>query len=260
VSFTPDGQNPYAPPAVSIDTRRSEAPLPDGVRRFRLDPPRYDRFQWKTALFLIVPAFVVIALYVAIMAAVTSIVPVATLGALAMAWVVLARVVRIRMARKSALETYELLVSDRAARRNLSGQMSAEILRPEVTRIVEVPTGLWLTCEEPPRSLFVANAIDRYDEARVLFSTWRPIERLGTFALLGVARREGRKQGLCDGSIALAADRSLQMDLTMLRSVSQTPGLSEPPSRFALYARLMVIWFALIFVFLALWQFLSPSR
>lgn len=240
-----------------MDTRRSEAPLPDGVRRFRLDPERYDRFQWRVALHFLFPAFVSIALFVLLMAALTTLRPLITLSVLAMAWLTIARVVRIRMARKPNLETYELLVSENAARRNLAGQVSAEILRPELAHAIEVPTGLWLLCKTPPRSLFVANAIDHYDVARTIFSKWKPIETVGAFSLLGVARREGKRQGPRD-AFALA-DASLLTELAMLQSLSQTPGLMQPPSRFALYARLLVVWFALLFVFLAFWQFLSPG-
>jgi hypothetical protein len=130
-----------------------------------------------------------------------------------------------------------------------------------VTRIAQVPTGLWIICEAPPRSLFVASACEGFDEARAIFATWRPIETVRGFSAWNLARRNARKQGPRDESFAtaLAQDPSLEMDLTMLRSVSQTPGLERPPSRAQATLRLAVIWFGLVFMFLAIWQFLSPN-
>ena len=257
-----DEPNPYAPPAVTMDTRQSDAPLPSGVRRFRLNPARFDRFArivFVQLLVLSLPLFAVLFLLLAL--AGISPTTIATFAVVSYAWLIVARIVRVRLVRRSHLESYELLVSDRAARRNLAGWVSAEILRPEVSRIAEVPTGLWLICETPPRSLFVASALESFDDARAAFSAWRPIETVGGFNAWNLARRNARKQGARDESFgtALTKDPSLEMDLTMLRSVSQTPGLAHPPSRAQALLRVSVIWFALVFAFLALWQFLAPS-
>lgn len=263
MSFAPDGQNPYAPPAVSIDTHRPENPLPDGVRRFRLDPPRYDKFQRIVLVQLMVftlPVLVPLFVLIGILAH-TSLTSAVVISVLTFGWIAIARLVRIRFARKANLETYELLLSDRAARRNLSGFVCAEILKPEVTKIYEVATGLWLTCENPPQSLFIASAIDDYVSAYTTFSTWAPIEKMRGAKAWTFARKQARRQGARDLTMgtALATDPSLARELTMLRTLSTTAGLEKPRSRWAPLWRAIVIWFALIFVFLAIWQFLSPS-
>jgi hypothetical protein len=246
-----------------MDTRRSEAPLPDGVRRFRLDPPRYDRFQrivlvqlLAMTLPLFVPLFVVLAIFAHTSTKSTVAIALVTFG-----WIVVARLVRIRFARKANLDTYELLLSDRAARRNLSGFVSAEILRPEVTSIYEVPTGLWLTCESPPCSLFIASALEGYADAYATFSKWGQIKKLRAFAAWSRARKEARRQGPRDITMgtALASDQTLLQELTMLRSISTTAGLERPPSRWTPILRAIGIWFALMIAFLAIWQFLAPN-
>lgn len=252
--------NPYAPPAVTIDARASDLPLPSGVRRFRLDPARYDRFHRIVTVQMIVivmPIFTLLLAFLVLLSAVPLTYAVLA-DVLLFAWIVVARTIRIRMARKSDLETYELLVSERVARRNLGGLQSAEILRPEVARVTEVPTGLWIHCDVPPRSLFVVSAVDDYAAARDKFSTWAPIHTRTGLSAWPMAWREGKQQGLRDETFqtALAVDPSLGMELEMVRSASRTEG-TRPPSRQAALLRVAVIWFALVFVFLVIWQFLS---
>jgi hypothetical protein len=247
-----------------MDTRRSEAPLPDGVRRFRLDPPRYDKFQRIIFVQLLVVTLPILVPLYAFLALAThmSTTNVIVLGVMTAGWIVVARLVRIRFARKTNIDTYELLVSERAARRNLSGFVSAEFLRPELAKIYEVATGIWLTSESPPHSLFIASAVDKYGDAYATFSGWGEIEKLSGFTAWSFARKQARRQGLRDLTMgtALASDATLVQELTMLRSVSTTRGLEQPRSRWTPVFRAVGIWFALVFVFLAIWQFLSPSR
>jgi hypothetical protein len=246
-----------------MDTRRSEAPLPDGVRRFRLDPPRYDKFQRIVLVQLLVLTLPVLVPVFAFLTAFThmSATNVIVLGAMTAGWIVIARLVRIRFARKTNIDTYELLVSERTARRNLSGFVSAEFLRPELTKIYEVPTGLWLTSESPPHSLFIASAVDHYAEAHATFSSWGKIEKLRGVRAWSFARKQARRQGARDLTMgtALASDPTLVQELTMLRSISTTAGLEQPRSRWAPVLRAVGIWFALVILFLAVWQFLSPT-
>ena len=255
--------NPYAPPAVTIDTRASDLPLPSGVRRFRLDPARYDRFQRVVMVQMLVIAMAVFNLFVALLVWLLrvswSYVVLAEI--LLFAWILVARTIRIRLARKNNLDTYELLVSDRVVRRNLGGWQSAEILRPEIARITEVRTGLWIRCNVPPRSLFVASAIDDYAAAREKFSTWAPIKTMSGFSAWRMARSEGKRQGLRDETFqtALAVDPSLAIELEMVRSASTTPEGTKSPSSQAAWVRLLVVWFALVFVFLVIWQFLTAK-
>lgn len=258
--------NPYAPPAVTIDARASDVPLPSGVRRFRLDPWRYDRFNLIVTVQLLAIVMPIFAIVLAFNVWLFGMPPsYAVLAAvLLFAWIVVARTIRLRMARKSNLETYELLVSERAARRNLGGWTSAEILRPEVTRITEVRTGLWIHCNFPARSLFVASAVADYATAREMFAKWAPwgpIETKTGFSAWRMARREGKRQGLREETFqtALAVDPSLAMELEMVRAAGTTPEGTKSLSRRATLMRVVVIWFALLFLFLAVWQFLAPG-
>lgn len=254
--------NPYAPPAVAIDVRVSEAPLPPGVRRFRLDPARFDRFNRVITLQLASIAIPILAVWCGFMGWATGLSPsyLGLLLVLAIAWIFVARTVRVRMSRKSNLASYELLVSDRVARRNLAGWVSAEVLRPEVTEIVEVPTGLWLRCAQPPRALFVAKAIDGYEDARAILTSWAPVRVDGGFSAWRMTRTEGRNQRPRNEALGiLATDRSMVEELETVRNASRTATLEKPPSRAATYGRLAVVWFALVLVFLGLWQFFAPS-
>lgn len=262
--------NPYAPPAVTFDTRASDAPLPPGVARFRLDPERFDRFQRIVLVQLLAMMVVGWGLAFAPIFYLSRKYPmvpwptnyIALFAVLSFAWVIVARTVRVRMERKVNLDTYELLVSERAARRNLGGWTSAEILRPEVTSILEVPTGLWIRCTQPPRSLFVANAVDDYAHARRMFEAWAPIEPRRGFSAWTLGRREGRRQGPRSETYgtALAADPSLGLELETLRSASSTvEGSGTVLSRGAAFARLAVVWFVVVMTFLAVWQYLSPT-
>ncbi len=257
--------NPYAPPAVTIETRVSEPPLPPGVRRFTLNPRSFDGFQARVLvqLLLVLLPIVAGAMLVLFFIAKLPLDKVTLVFGLTIAWVALARIVRVRMARRSNLESYELLVSENAARRNLAGRVSAEILRPEVEDIVEVTTGLWIRCQNPPRALFVANAVSDWNEARTLFATWKSIRKIGGLAAWSFARREGKKQGLRDepdsSVLGDAPSPAHGAELAVLRSASRTTGLAAPPSRSAALVRIVVVWFGLIFFFLALWQCVTPA-
>lgn len=255
--------NPYAPPAVTIDARAADLPLPSGVRRFRLDPARYDRFQRTVMVQLLVIALLIFAPFLTLNVWLFRLPPSYAVLAcvLLSAWILVARTIRIRMARKANLDSYELLVSERVARRNLGGWQSAEILRPEVASITEVRTGLWIQCNVPPRSLFVASAVDDYAAAREMFSTWAPITTMTGFSAWRMARREGKRQGVRDETFqtALAVDPSLVMELEMVRAASTTREGTKSPSRQAALLRIAVIWFALVFVFLAIWEFLTAN-
>lgn len=257
--------NPYAPPAVTIETRVSEPPLPSGVRRFILDPRSFDAFQrlvFAQLLLILVPIVAASMLVLIFVAKLPGDKVALGLG-LTIGWIAIARVVRVRMARRSHLESYELLVSENAARRNLAGWVSAEILRSEVEDIVEVTTGLWLRCRAPARSLFVARAVRDWKEARALFETWKPIRKLGGLGAWTFARREGKRQGLRDelagGLPGDGPPPAHGAELAALRSASRTTSLTTPPSRSAALVRIAVVWFGLIIFFLALWQTLAPG-
>lgn len=254
--------NPYAPTAITLDTRPSEIPLPARVRRFRLDPARFDRFTRKVFLQLLLVTLPLTALCVGLMILIgLSSGSIATFVVVLYAWMTVARVVRVRLVRRSHLQSYELLIGEHAARRNLAGWVSAEILRHDVTRIVEVPTGLWITCEKPQRSLFVASALEGYDEAKATFTAWGHIDRLTGVGAWRFARRHAGRQGARDEPLLLPlADDAQLAELQVLRHASMTGGLEQPPSRAAAMLRVGVIWFALVLFFLGVWQYFSGPR
>ncbi|MEO8876690.1 MAG: hypothetical protein ABI461_13950 [Polyangiaceae bacterium] len=256
--------NPYAPTTVTLETRVSEQPLPPGVRRFRLDEARHTKLQRIGLVQLLVFILPFLIFFIGVVAWITHM-PLTSFIALvviSIGWAVVQRVVRIRLAKKSQLASYELLVSENAARRNLAGFISAELLRPEIATMTEVPTGIWIACETPPQALFIANALADYDDARALFSTWGPIRKIGGFAALRLARKLSPLQGPRENTFgtALANNDALATELTMLRHVSTTAGRDRPPSRSAALLRAMAIWFGLMIFFLAIWQYFSVPR
>lgn len=89
------------------------------------------------------------------------------------------RLLTIGNAVAPVVSRYELLVSDRVLRRSSHGLPVAEVLRAEVTEIVETAAGLWVICTEPRRSLFVARALDGYADVREALAAWSPIKTLG---------------------------------------------------------------------------------
>jgi hypothetical protein len=163
-----------------------------------------------------------------------------------------------------ALARYEFLLGDRVLRRTTGSGPVAEVLRPEVSEIVETKYGLWVTCKTPRRSLFVVRALDGYADVREALAAWAPIQSVpGGFASRQRARREREHQGPRDAVIgtALASDQTLVAELESVRAASidghAIAGASAPVPR---GGKALAVWIALILAFLAIWQVLQPAE
>jgi hypothetical protein len=252
--------NPYAPPQAE-DVPVFASPLPPGFRRFHLDPVSYPKLMSRWVLRA-VGVYAAIGLpflgVFCVMATLSplSIVP-GVLIVLAFVWG------RAAKRPTEAIRAYELLVAPRILRRTTATAGPAEILRPEVTRIVETRDGLWLSSDAPPRALFVWRAVDGYADVRAELAAWRPIETLRGWEAWRVNRRWMRWQGHRDAVIgtALAEDTSLRQELELARAVSSTVHLHYPKAGTKRRGPWMtlVLWLVLIVMFLAIWQFLSPT-
>ena len=162
-----------------------------------------------------------------------------------------------------ALARYELLVSERVLRRSAGVGPVAEVLRAEVSEIVETNLGLWISCAQPRRSLFVVSALDGYADVRQALSAWAPIATLRGWKAGQYARRETRYQGPRDAVLgtALATDPTLAAELEAVRGASfdghASPGAPVVASR---AGRALAVWVLLIVGFLAVWQVLQPGE
>jgi hypothetical protein len=256
--------NPYAPPAAA-SFALPEGPLPAGVRRFRIDPARARVLVRSTLVRRQVVALVVMVMLLGIyrvlgLATELSIVIVGIVWVMGvgLAWMRLAGITRRQV------ETFECLVSERVIRRIVVGALPAEILRPEITRVVEAKWGMWVICAQPRRALGLSRAIAGYDELRATLASWKPVEGIGGWSAMRLPYAHMRQMGprdVVDGT-ALAADAGLREELAMIRAVSADRGAGYGPVRDArrLLWRVLLLWVLLIVMFLAIWQFLSPGR
>jgi hypothetical protein len=248
--------NPYAPPRDDVAAPLARGPLPEGIRRYGLDPAKLrallDR-QWRS---LVVRLLLFLAIYLVIMKVVGFIDLSTTffLVPVLVAYVVVAALFRrwrVRSQEGPVLQGYELLVAPRAIRRTALRVQPAEMLATEVTSIVEVPTGLSIEARGAGHRLFVVRALAGYEDLRAHVASWRPIEtRSGIGAFL---RRWSHLRGekmwgpVADPALAqeLAALRALAMPWNARRAI-------RPLRRMVFVAILWVLLFA------ALWIFLSP--
>jgi hypothetical protein len=241
-------------------------PLPPGVRRFRLDPATYRSLVSRSFVrgSILGAALAALALAGATWVNDSIVEGFAIVAGVAMgiiALVVVGRLLTLERALAPALQHYELLVSDRVVRRSNATDPVAEVLRPEVTGIVETPGGLWLSCAKPHRSLLVARALDGYADVREAVSAWGPIRSFGGWQAYRYARAQRGHQGPRDALLgtALAADASLVAELESVRAASAPVHGPAPvgltPKR---PGRTIALWAALVIAFLAIWQVLQP--
>jgi hypothetical protein len=216
-----------APPSTPFaPTKQRDATLPLGVRRFHLDPLRHREFATahvlRTDLALAVAFVVCLAPFVA--TGVLHFGAAMLLFVLATACAATPGLLFARRTDSPQLLTYELLVGTRVVRRTVAGSQPAEVLRPEVTSIVETPEGLWLSCEVPRRALFVSRAVDGYDDVRTEVGKWHAIEPVGFAAAWRHASTHGAAQASRDAiqGTALGSDPSLGAELELVRGASST--------------------------------------
>lgn len=170
---------------------------------------------------------------------------------------------RVRPAIARQLAAFDVVVSPRVARRVMPVLPVAEILRPEVTRIVETARGLWLVSTQPRRTVFLVSALEGYAELRATMATWgaiEPLRGLAAFTFAFGQMRHMRPRDRLDG--ALATDATLVDELATVRALSadQGAGYGQTASPRVRLWRVLVLWVLLIVMFLAIWQFLTPGR
>jgi hypothetical protein len=181
----------------------------------------------------------------------------AWLGSFVLTWL------RTRTIVERQLVMFEIIMSPRVLRRVMVGMPVAEVLRPEVTRIVETPRALCVLSTTPRRTMTVVRAVDGYEAARAQIATWGAIESLRGWAAFAFAwgqLRHMRPRDRIDG--ALATDATLGDELTAVRTISRDGG-SGYGGVVTIRKRLvwmLVLWCLLIVMFLAIWQFLQPNE
>jgi hypothetical protein len=254
--------NPYAPPAAAAFVLPTTV-LPPGVRRFGLDPAAY-RVLLQSRVRRRGPIIVAIVAVIIAINGLSGLPALLTSGVLVVGCVLGLGIAWFGVSRVGAaqLSTFEVLASDRVVRRILKGTLPAEVLRPEVSRIVETKWGLWVMCSSPRRSLALVRAIAGYPELRQHLAGWRPIEELRGWRATRLSYAERGRQGPRDVMVgtALAEDPSLGEELATVRAVSADRGAGYGAPTLARHrlVRMLILWVLLIVMFFALWQLLQP--
>lgn len=255
--------NPYAPPAAA-PLALPDTALPPEMRRFRLEPNAYRtvvrRLLFRQYGIIVLTTLAMLAIFGAGGLPVAFPALIATLG-----WGLMFGITWLRLgaAIEKHVAMYEVIVSPRVVRRVMLVLSTSEMLRPEVTRIVETSRGLWLVSRSPRRTMTLSNAIDGYADLRNQVAAWGSVESLRgwqaaafSFGQLRHMRPRDRIEG------ALANDPSLVEELTMVRAVSADRGGGYGPGlnvRRRLL-RLAILWLLMVVAFLAVWQILSPGE
>jgi hypothetical protein len=165
------------------------------------------------------------------------------------------------------LSTFEVMASERVVRRTLTGTLPAEVLRPEVTRIVETPWGMWVVCAHRRDARWrLVRAIAGYPDLREHLARWRPIEELRGWKATRLSYAERGRQGPRD----VMAGTMLAADPTLVDGAGNGSSRERRPRRWATALRplmrhrliriALILWVLLIIMFFALWQLLQPSR
>jgi hypothetical protein len=254
--------NPYAPPATAAFVMQA-AELPPGMKRFRLDPIAF-RALLRRRVWLRTPIILAMVALVVWLEDGAGI-PIGLAAWFLPMWAVLALFIgwlRASSLAKRPVATYEVIVTERVARRIMAGVGPAEILRPEVSRIVETRWGLWVLCEGPRRSLGLVRAIQGYEELRQHLAGWAPVETLRGWAAFRALLAQGRRMGprnLIAGT-ALETDPSLSAELGTVRALSSDRGEGYGGRLASRPLRTLLLWGVLIVLFLVIWQVLSPSE
>jgi hypothetical protein len=170
---------------------------------------------------------------------------------------------RLRAMADRQLAMFEVVVSPRVVRRAMPLLGVAEVLRPEVTRIVETRRALSLVSATPRRTVSIVRVVEGYDELRAQLATWGHVETLrgwSAFAFAWGQLRHARPRDRIEG--ALAQDATLLDELTAVRAVSGDPG-GGYGQVFKLRRVLLAVlglWVLLILMWLALWTLLRGEE
>ena len=261
--------DPYAPPKAPDDLPAFvDGPLPPGVRRFRLDPDLY-RVTSRTAraargLAVMLPIMLLV--WVPLVGRSLENVWTMLPGVLVMVVWVGALMLNAGRANAPALVSFELLMGPRVLRRTVAASLARRGATPEVTSIVETSDGLFVCCEKVRRSIFIGRTLSGYEDVKTALREWGAIEPLRGWAAWRRTTAENRRQGTRDavGGSVLASDASLASELETMRSISSAAWRSFPagPSGGFMGFRprmTIILWVALIVMFLAIWQILQPG-
>jgi hypothetical protein len=257
-----DHDNPYAAPRSAVETAPAAiAPLPAGVRRYRLDSVRSAalvrrRLLWAAFGFLLGMTPLIPGIVAQSDSRLFN-----SLTAIVMGGAAAATLVRLRYVAKRMLPAFELLIGSRVVRRVGADFPPAEVLRPEVTAVVESGAGLWLCSDRPVRALLVPKSLEGYDGLRAELATWAPLQSVRGWAAFWRASKLLPQHGLRDqvAGTALESDVSLAHELDAVRQTSSEAWTGFPQR--SLGRRLLVVlvvWLALIVLFVAIWQVLQP--
>jgi hypothetical protein len=160
--------------------RRMSAPE---VRSYRLDPAAFEptlKRRVRRRLAWALPSFLLLVLVLAhfqdsVLATLPFTVPIvlASLG-----WGGFRALKRERETGKPSWESYQLSLSENAMRRFIGHLPAVEIVRSEVTRIIDAPgDGLTVTTAERGRFIFIPEQLIGYPGVRAELSGWRSFER-----------------------------------------------------------------------------------
>ncbi len=248
--------NPYAPPRAHDDSvayapAHEPTLLPEGIRRYTLDLEATYCAVGRGARLVV---FGYILVFVAPVALLTA----RDRSSFALPFVaplMLLFVMQIRR-RSIAARTvarYELVESARVLRRS-SHQGVAEIAASEVKEARETRRGLYLFANGSRDCFVLPRFLGGYDELRAQISTWLPIAPMGAWQAIRRTYFASRRRTIPE--TILAADPSLREELLLVRAacvlIPNTKSVSRP-------WRTVILWAVLVFMVLAIWQFLTPA-
>jgi hypothetical protein len=158
---------------------------PPDIRSYRLDPDEmasatkrrlWRRMAWMLTLILVMVT--VESLWLGDPQALLSTLPVVLpLMVLALAFSVFRSFRAQIKSGKAAWDSYDLTLSENVMRRQIVNLPPIEILRPEVTRIVEAKgEGLTVATGDRHRFIFIPEQVIGYDEVRARLAGWRHFE------------------------------------------------------------------------------------
>jgi hypothetical protein len=146
-------------------------------------------------------------------------------------------------------DSFEVVVSENALRRTVSGAAPVEILRPDVIAILErLDDGLILLTTDRRRSVVLPGELMGYAELRDRLVHWRPIDRTRWGGIRYMFRSSGASNSLPE---------AFSTELGEVRAASTNAETPAPLRRRPTFGKLAVGgWSLLILMFALLWIFL----
>jgi hypothetical protein len=241
--------NPYAPPRAHDPNAVTQLPPPpEGIRRYTVDPEGTRRALRRRLGRLFLLMVVVLGVQTALTARDLFGVafPIFALGALwgFMQW-------RQRAIVARAVAQYELVAGPRVLRRT-SVVGVAEILGSNVREIRETKLVLYLFSSVARECFVVPRFLLGYEDLRSQVSARCPIGPMGAWEAFW--RRPLMRLRMEIDPRVIAADPTLADEVALVRASCQ---FHPKPSR--RLRRILILWFVLMAMFFAIWQFLAPT-